>query len=383
MLGRTAIVVAALAFVGWLIVRAGSELLPFWIGLILAYVTLPLVNRLDRFMPRWLAVIVLLLLELGVVALFFIAIVPPLANQILHAADAVPDVATLQLRVNTALTRLNTLPLPMQEFIRGWIDQVYTQAQSNFGAYLTQAVGAGASTLFNVARSVTFLLGFLVLPSFIVAVLTGQKEGQRAIERALPGWLRPDFWATVRIVDRSFTSYLRGRLIISLFVAALTWAGLSLFPFLGLGEPPYPLAMALFALVFNLIPVVGPVLAALPPIVLALNTSPQMAIAVVLLYVAVQLVAGWIVAPEVENRTIRVNPAILAISIVLASQFGFIWAILAGPIVVTLRDLFRYVYGRMSDPPAVAGVLPGAATAARTTATSIPQTGAPVARRPA
>jgi hypothetical protein len=52
------------------------------------------------------------------------------------------------------------------------------------------------------------------------------------------------------------------------------------------------------------------------------------------------------------------HPALLLLAIILFSQFGFIWVLLAAPIAVVLRDLFRYVYGRVSDPPRPAGLLP-------------------------
>jgi hypothetical protein len=53
------------------------------------------------------------------------------------------------------------------------------------------------------------------------------------------------------------------------------------------------------------------------------------------------------------------HPAIFVIVLVLLSQFGFLWVLIAAPFSIVVRDLFRYVYGRLSDPPTPAGVAPG------------------------
>jgi len=60
----------------------------------------------------------------------------------------------------------------------------------------------------------------------------------------------------------------------------------------------------------------------------------------------------------IARRTVDIHPAILVVLLVLLSQFGFIWVLLGAPLAVSARDLFRYAYGRLSDPPRPAGVMP-------------------------
>ena len=57
----------------------------------------------------------------------------------------------------------------------------------------------------------------------------------------------------------------------------------------------------------------------------------------------------------------EIHPAILIVIIVALSTLGFWWILLAAPVATIIRDLFRYTYGRFSDPPRPAGVLPGEA----------------------
>jgi predicted PurR-regulated permease PerM len=68
-----------------------------------------------------------------------------------------------------------------------------------------------------------------------------------------------------------------------------------------------------------------------------------------------------VIAPRIQARGPDMHPAVLVVAMVLFSGFGFVWVLLAAPIAIASRDLFRYVYGRVSEPPRPAGVLPGEA----------------------
>src|SRR5262249_38823112 len=153
-------------------------------------------------------------------------------------------------------------------------------------------------------------------------------------DRLLPGWLRPDFWAVARIVDRTFQVYIRGQLLQALAVAVLTFAGLKLLKALGVEGVRYGLLLALRAGALNLIPTLGPILAAIPAVALGLATSPGPALAILALYVGVQQLEATVMAPRVESRSIDIHPVILVPVLVALSQFGFLWVLLGAPLAV-------------------------------------------------
>lgn len=362
---RTTLVFLGLGAVLWLILRAGSDLMPFWIGLVIAYITAPLVKALDSFLPRTIAVLLVLLLELVIILAFLAIVVPTLAREATSILQSIPSREVLRGRVDQAMISLKALPLPVQDFVKGWLDTAYENLQTNFGLYVRQGLRWGVQSMLGLMQSLTFLLGFLVIPQWLVAVLASRDRGRRAVDSLLADWLRPDFWATVGIVDRTFAVYVRGRFVVAAMVGAMTWVGLMLFPYLGLEPLPYINALALIAFMLNLIPVIGPVLAAIPPLVLALSLSWEEMFVVLAVVIGAQIVKSIFVQPRVENKAVDIHPAILALIIVLASQFGIVWAILAGPVAVAARDLFRYAYGRFSVPSRPAGVLPGASVYTR------------------
>src|SRR5256885_13885458 len=88
---RFLLVVIALAGLLWLIASAFQSLATFVIGIMLAYITLPVVNWLDHFLPRWLAVLLVILGEVALVALFFALLIPVLAGELQRFLQSLPN----------------------------------------------------------------------------------------------------------------------------------------------------------------------------------------------------------------------------------------------------------------------------------------------------
>ncbi len=139
--------------------------------------------------------------------------------------------------------------------------------------------------------------------------------------------------------------------------------------------------LGIFAGLTEFIPYLGPILGAIPAVIMGLFASWQTALAIVILYVVIQQIENTFLVPKISGDSLNIHPAILVVVLVALSQFGLIWIILAGPLAAMLRDLFLYIYGRFDDPPRPAGVLPGEPIpAAEPKAIAAPQ---PTASRPA
>ena len=90
-LARWALVGGTLYLLGWLLWRTAGTLTPFIIGLVLAYLLLPIVKRFDRFMPRWASIVTVYLVGLVLLELVFLYVVPRVAEQVSSVAISIPD----------------------------------------------------------------------------------------------------------------------------------------------------------------------------------------------------------------------------------------------------------------------------------------------------
>ena len=108
-LGRGLLVLGALAGLIWLAVASWPALLPFIVGGVLAYIISPLVNLLDRLMPRFLAALLGVLLVLGAIGALLWVIIPPLINQTVALLQRIPPDTTLTDLGNLLILRLQFL----------------------------------------------------------------------------------------------------------------------------------------------------------------------------------------------------------------------------------------------------------------------------------
>lgn len=365
-LARWALVVAAIYGVGWLFWQARASLTPFIFGIVLAYLFLPLVNRLEGRVPRWAAILIVYVVVLTLVVTFFAFLVPPLTQQLGQLIRALPDLPTIQLWANMGLERyeqlLNNLPEDMRGEVQNAVSGIVTQAantlRTNFIAYLRGVGSFLLTSVLSVANTVSFLLGFFLVPFWLFYVLMDQKAGRDALDRALPDWLRADFWSIIKIVDYDVSGYLRGQIILGLAVGTAAGSGLFILSLLGL-EVPYILLLAVIAGVTELIPIIGPILGSIPAVILGFIDSPTTGLAVLALYVAIQQLENNFLVPRIVGESVGLHPAVLMVLLVVCSTaFGVIGAILSAPLGAVSRDVFSYLYGRLSEPPRPAGQMP-------------------------
>lgn len=363
---RWLLVLAAMLLIGWLLLRAGGSLMPFVIGIVLAYLLLPLVNRLNTGMPRWAAILVVYMGTLLVLVGFFAYIVPPLIKQISQLISALPTISQIQSWSEIVMEEYQQILATLPESMRAEVEQniavlvnnALTSLRTNFVSYM-QGIGTFLiNSLLSAVNTVTFLLGFFLIPFWLFYVLMDQQAGVAALDRMLPAWLRPDFWGLVNIVDHDVSGYVRGQLILGLAVGAAAGAGLVVLDLFGL-KVDYILLLAVIAGFTELVPIIGPILGAIPAIILGFMDSPTTGVAVVILYILIQQLENNFLVPRIVGDSVGLHPAVLMVLLVVCSQvFGLLGAIFSAPLGAISRDLFSYLYGRLSEPPSPAGLLP-------------------------
>ena len=356
---RFALVVIALAGLIWLIASTFQSLAAFVIGIMLAYITLPVVNWLNRFLPRGLAVLLVILGEITLVALFFALLIPAVIQQLLRFLQTLPTTDQLRASFTQLAQQTQSWPQPVRVFLRGWLQQSTVNLQHNFTQYILGLVSLGARSILGLLSAFSFVLSLLVIPTWMFALLNDQRKGVRAVDRLLPDWLRPDFWAVARILDRTFRVYFRELVVMAIAVGLLTYLGLLLLARLGVQGIPFPILLAVLAGFTDFIPTIGTLLGTIVAVLFGLASSWQTALGILLLYVAIHFLRNWLLSPMLTGGSVKIHPVILLVILVIASQFGLIWLFLGAPLAQIVFDLYRYVYGRLSDPPRPAGILPG------------------------
>ena len=347
-LARWLLVASAILAVGGLLWNARTALSPFAMGLVLAYLFLPIVNALAQRLPRPLAI---LIVYVGGVALIIGAIayvIPPVVTQIQQLVASIPSVDRLQEIGNHLLQQYQSrVPQAVQQPINEGLNNTLRDAQTHLTSYIQQVGGFIFSQVLQVLNLVSFLVGFLIVPIWLFYVLKDVTKGHLFIDQMLHPRLRADFWNVWGIVNQVLGDYVRGQLILGAAVGVMVGAGLLILELLGF-HMAYALLLAIFAAVMELVPIVGPWLGAIPGVLLASFISPTTAIAVAAVYVIVQQIENNILIPRIIGQSTRIHPAILmVILIAMGYSFGLLGIILAAPLSAISRDLFIYTHRRL------------------------------------
>ena len=355
---RYALVIGALAALVWLADTAWQSLVPFVVGGFIGYAVLPFVNRFDRFMPRWFASLIAVLGVLAFIALFIATLVPVIVQQVMVLINGLPTAEQLQQGRIQLGQSLGTLPPALHTAISEFVtdtEQAFRMNIDNFVQQLPHVTVAAALGLIN---TIGVVLGLLVVPTWLLIVLKDGRQGVREINRLLPARARLDFWSMVRIVDRSLRAFLQQQvtqaLLVGAGITAVAW-GLDR---LNIVDVKYPLAAGLIIGTLELIPEIGPIIVYILLALIGASRGWTPTIIYVVSYFVIRRFVRQFVDARVATHVKEPHAAVMALLAIMLSQIGFVYALLSVPIIVLSRDLFRYVYGRLGDPPRPAGLLP-------------------------
>ncbi len=350
---RYGLVSAVLAGVAAMIWVSRDALTPFIIGLVLAYLLIPLVTRLDRWLPRWASIVVVYLAALAVIGGGLAVIVPAAVSQIGEVVDQAPQIyADGRAEVNKGIDWFNQkAPPQVRDQVNTQVDKIQQTFQGNASRYAQSVGNVLFSSVQRIFQTLTFLLGFLIIPFFLFYVLVDSAKLPTALNRMLHPRIRSDFWSVVRIIDAIFGKYIRGQLILGAVVGICSFAGLMALRLVG-HPVKFTVLLAIVAAVGELIPVVGPIISAVPAVLVGLSADVQTGLWVAGLYILIQQVENQVLVPRIVGNTLRLHATVLMALLVMSSQLGgLLLVILAAPLAAIGRDVFLYLHRRLREPP--------------------------------
>ncbi|MDO8484234.1 MAG: AI-2E family transporter [Candidatus Limnocylindrales bacterium] len=356
---RVAILITTAVVLGVVLSMAADSVRPFIVGLLFVYLLDPPVRWLVRLrVPRSLAILIVYVVAIVLIVEFLALTLTPLLNEILRF---IADLPTLIDDLDTQLQRLGEFYARLQipDSVRDWIDGLLASIGQE------GAIGAGAidlSFLLPLLTGATSLIGlvfgYLILPVWVAYLLKDRVVLLAAFDRAVPGSWRFDVWAVIRTIERVFGQWVRGQLILGLSVGVLTFVGLIIAsqlidPIFG----RYAILLSVIAGVLELLPIIGPIIAAIPAVLLAATAGPGVIVAALVLYTLIQQVENNFLVPKIQGDAVELHPAVVMFAIIVGGSLaGLLGAILALPMTAAFRDVVRYLFRRLSpdEPEALA-----------------------------
>ncbi|MEK7217662.1 MAG: AI-2E family transporter [Patescibacteria group bacterium] len=298
----------------------------FLFALVIASGISPFANWLDeRGFPRVVGVLALYMIVLGLAVFVLSLVVPYISDDINRLISVLPKVVE---SVSSSLDIAQQSSPQYLDFL-GEIQNIL----SSFSSYLQQASQSVVGLIVSVFGGLFSFVAILII-SFYLSVT--RKGVESFLGSVVPEKYENYVISLWKRTEIKVGKWLQGQMLLGLIVGLATYIGLSLL------NVKFALLLSLLMMVLELVPMVGPVVSAIPAVILAFLQSPVLGFWVLVLYIVVQQLENHILVPIILGRTLNLNPVVILIALLvgqtLAGIPGMILAVPISTIIVEMLD---------------------------------------------
>jgi predicted PurR-regulated permease PerM len=315
LMARQVIFALFLIVIGWFLLQTRDIIVSIFIAYIIMAALMPAVKWFKgQGVPHIFAVLIPYLTVIVFLILIILPLIPFVASQIQSLVTDLPDFineAALNVGINIDA---NTI----QETVARESNSIGRNAVS-----LTTKVFGGIFATLTVMIVSFYMLYYQEGFKRSVASLFHKNDQEHVIE-------------TMNKINDKLGAWLRGQFVLCVAIGVLTYIVLTL---LGV---PFALPLALIAALFEVVPTLGPILSAVPAIIVALTFNPPLAIVVAAAYFIIQMLENNLLVPKIMQRAVGLNPVVVIVGVMVgASLLGIPGALLSIPFISFIMVLFK------------------------------------------
>ncbi len=294
----------------WVIYLIRDLLIILFIAIILMSALEPLVIFFNRLkIPRALGIAITYITIIAIVLGILAAILPPLVEQSSRLIVSSPAL------LGQVSSFTNIDKSVFQSEITSLSKNLFSVTLAAFDNFLT--------VIFLLVITFYLLLERRDLENRISGLFIGNEDRSRQL---------------MTKIQEKLGSWLRGQIFLSIVIGSLSYLGLVIL------NVPFALPLSLVAAIMEVVPVIGPIISAVPAIFVALTISPILGVGVGVMYFIIQQMENHFIVPQVMKKAVGLNPLVVILTIAVGSRIlGFSGALLAVPIAVVLQILVTEV----------------------------------------
>jgi predicted PurR-regulated permease PerM len=337
-------VLPALLIIGWFVLGAISQVIfIFLVAALVALVLNPLVHGLERArVPRYAGVFLVYLGFVALVVLVAALVWPPVVHQLRSLTSALPGMGD---QAGETLARLQRLSdrAGLGVDVAAQIRKTLTAIADRIPQFTGNVVDVGVT----VVRQVTLFIIIVVLSIYML--LDGRRIGA-FIARHFPTHVEEDGHEYVGRAKTAVVDYVKAQVLLSAVMGASVGVAMWILSLVGAfpSGGRYALFFGVWAGLMEAIPYLGPVLAAVPPSVVAVFDSPLSALWVIITFVLIQEVEGHILVPVIMGSRFRVHPLVVIFAILAGGEIhGITGMLIAIPLIPLVKETWLFFRPRL------------------------------------
>lgn len=319
-----------------------SILFTVLISIGLAYIINPLVNFLEKKkVKRIFGILLVYLGVLGIIYLISVLIIPAIFKEVKDLIVTLPkysdNIKEFANNIyNNYYKSIDDLPFGL--------DKIDDNIQKNLSNIQDVLIDAASGTMDFIIAFFSKALNVVLIPIIVFYLVKDKDYFKKNVMLTIPNKYRTTILSLSREIDYSLGNFIRGQLIIAVFVGTLTAVGLLIL------DVNYAFTIGLIAGVTNVIPYFGPVIGGGIAMLFALLDAPIKALWVLILFVIIQQIEGNILQPKIMGDKVGLHPVVIIIALLIAGNlFGIIGMLLAIPITTTLKIIFSHIIAKISS----------------------------------
>jgi predicted PurR-regulated permease PerM len=284
-------------------------LLELFVALLIMVILDPFVATMSRHrIPRVISVLLTYVLSIGVMAGVVSILIPAIVDQTTSFIEALPSYLS-----NIGVAEWQTS------------DVLQTLINNNFG----NAPGAIFEFTFSIVNNVFSIFTVLVFAFYMLLA----REGLEDQLSAFFGENRKrEFRELIDLIEKKLGSWARGQMVLMISIGLVTYLGLSLLSI------PYALPLAVLAGLLEIVPFLGPIIAAIPAVIIGFGIAPITGLGVAALFFLIQQLENYVLVPKVMQKSAGVSPLVTLVALAVGARLaGVVGAIISVPVVITMQ----------------------------------------------
>lgn len=300
----------------WFIIQVWEIILLIFVSLILVSTLHSPVKWLaKRKIPRPLAILFFYLLIMAIFSGGVALLIPPFVEQTKTLIENLP----LFLE---GINRVLLFQLPVEEILKSLSSEFNV-----FGGNIVKYTFAFFSNIITLGTLFVFTFYLLLrwdnLGKFLSAGFVQEERITRILNR----------------IESGLGNWVRGEFFLMLIIGVMSYIGLTL---LGI---PYALPLSIFAGILEIVPIIGPIISAIPAVIVALTISPLLALATAALFFIIQQLENNLIVPKVMEKAVGIDPLATILSLMIGAKLmGALGAFLAVPFILLLKIIILDLY---------------------------------------
>ncbi|HWR45352.1 AI-2E family transporter [Sporomusa sp.] len=313
--------------------------LPIIVAVVAAFVLNPLVNALTAIslgarkyhLPRGVAILLVFVLTALLLTVLTTFVLLPFVSEFNNFVINLPKL-TNRIR-NLAMLiehQANLAQVP---------DNIRQLIENGLGGAASYGIGLVRNGINAIFTFATQIIELVVVPVMVYYFLKDWRSLKDGVVTLFPLTAQACAISVIEEMAVVVSNYIRGQVLISVIMGLLVFSGMY---FMGVD---YPIVLGLLATLTETIPIIGPIIGAIPAILMAYLASPLLAIKVAAFYIILHQIENHIIVPNIMGHTIDLHPILVIISLLIGGQlYGIAGMILAVPVAALLKVILRHLW---------------------------------------